>query len=338
MVAGAVWLTVGYIRCSEKPLERQPAGWLVSRLVSLSEGGLATMLAEIAPAAAIQNVSPVSCGLASATYAIDTTTGDFIMKRFRPHRLAEAPLEWDRLTFAQRVVGVPVPEPVALDVDGRWFGPPALVMSRLRGRVDVTPTDLARWLVQLARALAAIHETDTVGAGGPLLGGPPLGHWGIGDWERLQQEPDWPSSVLVDRCVEAIHHSRLSPDGAPVLVHGDFHPGNVLWTQGTLTGLVDWSAARLGSRWFEFAQCRAGVALLFGMRAVRVLTGHYLQVAAVEPVDLPVFDLMSGLVARQLGPVQWLPGYRQQGCTDTPQQFAARMPPFLHQALAELGV
>lgn len=295
------------------------------------------MLADVAPTAAIRDVSRVNGGLASATYAVNTTAGDFIMKLFRQHRLAEAPLEWDRLTFAQRVVGVPVPEPVAFDAAGDWFGPPALVMSRLPGRTDLKPADLGKWLLQLAHALAAIHETDTAGAGGPLLGDPPRGHWGIGDWERLRHEPQWPSSALVDRCVEAIHQSRLAPDGAPVLVHGDFHPGNVIWRRGTLTGLVDWSAARVGSRWFELAQCRAGIALLFGMRAVRVLTDHYLDVAAVEPVDLPVFDLMSGLVARQLGPAYWLSSYRQWGCTDTPRQLAARMPPFLRQALAEFG-
>src|SRR5262249_16784589 len=158
-----------------------------------------------------------------------------------PHRRAEAPLEWDRLGFGQRVVGVPVPEPVALDADGRWFGAPALVMSRLPGQADVSPADLAGWLRQLAPVLAAIHTTETAGAAGPLLGEPPLGHWGIGDWERLRIKP----SPLVDCCIAAIRGHRLSPDSAPVLVHGDFHPGNILWNQGTLSGVVDWSAARL---------------------------------------------------------------------------------------------
>lgn len=300
--------------------------------MALSDAGLATMIAEVAPGAAIQQVRPIAGGLASVTFAVKTTAGDLVMKLFRPHRWTEAPPEWDRLTFAQRVAGIPVPRPIALDADGRWFGAPALVMSRLPGRADVKPDDLAGWLRQLAHTLAAIHQTDPTGAAGSLLGDPPLGHWGIGDWERLQLD----RSALVDRCVAAIRRYRLSPDTAPVLVHGDFHPGNILWNQGKLTGVVDWSAARLGSRWFEFAQCRAGIALLFGMPAVRRLTRHYLDVAAAKPVDLPVFDLMAGLVARQLGPKQWLGSYRHQRCADTPRQFAARMPPFLRQALVEL--
>jgi hypothetical protein len=54
-------------------------------------------------------------------------------------------------------------------------------------------------------------------------------------------------------------------------------------------------------------------------------------------VDLPVFDLMCGLAARRFGVLQWLGAFRHQGCTDSPRQFAARVPPFLRQALAELG-
>lgn len=323
--------------CAQCDLPRQYAGWLVSRLVALSDAGLAKMLAEIASGAVIREVRSVGGGLASDTYAVDTTTADWIMKIFRPPRLAEAPTEWVRLSFAQRVVGVPVPAPVAFDSAGRWFGLPALVMSRLPGRANVKPADLNRWLAQLGYALAAVHETDTTGADGPLLGDRPLGHWDIGDWAGLQQDPDWRPSPLVARCVAAIERYSLRGNVPSVLVHGDFHPGNVVWSDGTLTGLVDWSAARLGSRWFELAQIRAGVALLFGMRSVRVLTEHYLDVAGSQPVDLPVFDLMSGLVARQRGASQWLRSYRHQGCTDTPRQFAARVPPFLNHALAELG-
>jgi aminoglycoside phosphotransferase (APT) family kinase protein len=304
-------------------------------VVALFDAGFSPMIGEIAPGAAIRNVGPIGGGLASDTFAVDTTAGDFVVKVFRPHRRAEALPEWDRLTFAQRVSGVAVPEPVALDVHGRWFGAPALVMSRLPGRVDLTPTDLDGWLRQLAHALAAIHRTDATGAAGPLLGDPPLGHWGIGDWQRLESE--WAPTALVDRCVAAIRRHRLWVNDTPALVHGDFHPGNIVWRNGTLTGVVDWSAARIGSRSFEFAQCRAGVALLFGMPGVRRLTEHYVGIVGTTPVDLPVFDLMCGLVARSLGPTRWLASYRIQGCIDTPRQLAARMPPFLRQALAELG-
>src|SRR5579875_2670988 len=139
------------------------------------------MIAEVARGAGVRRGRPIGGGLASETCAVDTTAGDFVVKLFRPHRFAEARPEWERLNFAGRVIGAPVPTPIAFDAGGRWFGPPALVMSRLPGRVDVNPADPDRWLRQLAYTLAAIHQTETAGAAGALLAGPPLGHWGIGD-------------------------------------------------------------------------------------------------------------------------------------------------------------
>lgn len=289
------------------------------------------MVAEIAPGAGTRRVRPIGGGLATDTFAVDSTAGDFVVKVFQPDRREGALLEWERLTFAQRAVGVPVPEPVAMDADGRWFGSPALVMSRLPGRADVRPMDLDGWLRQIAQALAAIHGTDTANAGGPLL---PAGDWGNRELETTQSGT---SSGLADRCAAAIRRHRPRADGAPVLMHGDFHPGNIVWSRGTLSGVVDWSGARLGSRWFDLAYCRADVALLFGMHGVRRLTEHYVGIAGEAPQDLPVFDLMCGLAARQFGATQWLGAFRHQGCTDTPRQFAARLTPFLRQALAELG-
>lgn len=285
------------------------------------------MVAEIAPGAGTPLVRRIGGGLAAATFAVDTTMGDFVVKLYRP--TDDTPrLEWERLTFAQRA-DIPVPEPVALDADGHWFATPALVMTRLPGRADVRPTDLDGWLRQIAQALAAVHETDTTGADGALLR---PGNWGN---RELEPAPRGAASALVDRSVEAIRRHHPGPDGSSVLMHGDFHPGNIVWRQGTLTGVVDWSGARLGSRWFDLAYCRADVALLFGMRGVRRLTEHYVGIAGRAPVDLPVFDLMCGLAARRLA-TQWLNSFRHQGCTDTPRQFAARVTPFLRQALAEL--
>ncbi len=209
-------------------------------------------------------------------------------------------------------------------------GSPALVMTRLSGQGNVQPLDLDSWLQQIAQALVSIHATDTTGASGPLL---PLDHWG----NRELTELHWPSNwALVHRAVDAIRQHRPDPTASTTLMHGDCHPGNLLWRDGVLTGVVDWNGARLGSRWFDLAYCRADVAVLFGLPAARRLTAHYLTSSGATPTNLPVFDLMSGLAARRWATAHWLSGYRHQGWTDTPRQVAARITPFLRQALAEL--
>src|SRR6266536_1251592 len=55
--------------------------------------------------------------------------------------------------------GLPAPEPVAADADGRESdGHPAILMTRLPGRPDVTPADPEGWLRQIAAMAARIHD------------------------------------------------------------------------------------------------------------------------------------------------------------------------------------
>jgi hypothetical protein len=44
-----------------------------------------------------------------------------------------------------------------------------------------------------------------------------------------------------------------------VLLHRDFHPGNVLWRRGTVTGVVDWQAACTGPAVADVAHCRVNL-------------------------------------------------------------------------------
>ena len=288
------------------------------------------MIADIAPGASVRGRRRVGGGLATDTFAFDligSATPRLIVKRYRGGDTTAA-LEWERLCFAQRV-DLPVPEPVALDQRGEWFGAPALVMTRLHGRADVTPGNADAWLRQLAHALAVIHDTDTSGAAGALRETPYVESPGV------TTRPRRPSH-LVERSLEAI--DRLLPRivWEPVFTHGDLHPGNVIWTRGKLSGVVDWSGARIGSRWYEVAYCRADVALLLGVDAADRLTRHYVTMSGHEPVDLALFDLICGLRAREAG-ARWLNAYREQGRTDTARQFSSRATAYLRHALANLG-
>jgi thiamine kinase-like enzyme len=44
-----------------------------------------------------------------------------------------------------------------------------------------------------------------------------------------------------------------------VLVHRDFHPGNVLWRRGAVSGVVDWQAACTGPAAADVAHCRVNL-------------------------------------------------------------------------------
>ncbi|MEQ7010567.1 aminoglycoside phosphotransferase family protein [Actinopolymorpha sp. B17G11] len=296
-------------------------------LMASDHPGWAAVVAETVPCASVRGGCRIGGGMAAETFAIETTDGSVVVKRFRRRRSNAVRFEWERLGFAQRV-NAPVPRPLALDTEGRWFDMPALAMTRLPGRLNLHPRDVDGWIQQLAYALVAIHDTDTTGAEGPLL---------RPSWVQTWRPPKLRSpSPLTDRTVAAIQRHLPGVSWQPVLIHGDFHPGNTLWCRGQLTGIADWCESRLGPASFDLATCRVDMALLLGPAAADRLTHHYAAIAGAEPADLPVFDLILGLDAlRKMTRV--LRGYRLQGVIVNPEQFTDRATVFLRHALTELG-
>src|SRR6476660_4939893 len=122
----------------------------------------------VAPGARITRMHRLVGGGSADTYdaTLDRAPGRVVVKVFRDGD-DTAPLEWSRLKFAQRVT-MPVPEPIAADLESTWFDRPAIVMSRLTGRPDVDPKDVDAWIGALARALTELHDTALDGAEGAL--------------------------------------------------------------------------------------------------------------------------------------------------------------------------
>ena len=56
----------------------------------------------------------------------------------------------------------------------------------------------------------------------------------------------------------------------------DFHPGNVLWRRGAVSGVVDWQGACVGPAVADVAHCRVNL-LGFGVGAVQQFTAAWQQ-------------------------------------------------------------
>ena len=217
-------------------------------------------------------------GMSSAVHLLTTRDGtgqhrQAVLRRYvRPETNAEDPDIADREARALGVAdaaGVATPALLALDRAGTEAGVPAMLMSRLPGRVDWWPSDTSRWLRRLAAILPAIHAAPLPHAGliGPFTADPPASY----------QPPPWARHPKVwERAAE------ISRGPAPVLpevlVHGDFHPGNVLWRQGKVSGVVDWQAACTGPAVIDVAHCRVNL-LTIGTDASEQFTASWQQAA-----------------------------------------------------------
>ena len=273
------------------------------------------------PGAAVRSVQRLTGGRTAHSYKVTTTTHPLVVKRYRAED-ETADLEWKRLT-AIGGAGLPSPAPLALDARGAWFGVPALAMSLLPGTPDLRPADRDSWLARMADALAGIHAV-AVPSPPPVLRRP------LATLTWTPPEP--PVDTLVAAASAVLERDLPRVRWQPRLIHGDFHPGNLLWEAGRLTGVVDWSAARLGPHWYEVAYCRADIALLAGTAAADRFAQAYLAATGETPENLALFDLMAGLYAlREVE--QRVDDYRSQGSPVRPAQARGYLEEFLWTAL-----
>ena len=172
------------------------------------------------------------------------------------------PTAWDRGSDARQLVerehrvlrgleptDIPAPRVLAADPSGSSTGVPALLMTRVPGRMDLTPTDPKAWLRQIAGMAARIHESEV--DAGPC------------DWHgRDVPVPPWASRP--DDWRAAADVVRGPPPATEVrFAHGDYQHFNFLWQRGHLTGVVDWAGACRGPADVDVGHCRLNLAVLY---------------------------------------------------------------------------
>lgn len=194
---------------------------------------------------------------------------------------------------------------------GSW-----ILISRLPGRADITPDQPAAWAEQLGRALARIHATSRRDLTG---------------FQRVRERTGGSRAALAGPAASVVA-SRwdLLADAPGVLTHYDFWSGNVVWTGGVLTGVVDWSGAALGPRSYDVGWCRLDLYLLYGELIADKFLDSYEAASDSAPLDRLLCDLWA--VARSHHSVEtWVPNYRDLGRVDlTASQLRSR-----HTAWAE---
>lgn len=157
------------------------------------------------------------------------------------------------------------------------FGTGCLAMTWTDGDVVVRPSRLDHWLQHLAAELAAIHQCRADMAF----------PWRYRSWvddARLRV----PTSTRVpEKWRRVIDLWRAgAPVHAPVLIHRDFHPANVLWRDNAIVGVVDWPNACLGPAALDVAHCSYNLALMHGVDAVVAFRAAYQRAMPTHQQDV----------------------------------------------------
>ncbi len=149
-------------------------------------------------------------------------------------------------------LGVASPQVVATDAAGDHLGSPAILMTRLGGAPLAHGGDNPeRWVDGLADVLI-----DVASAGTPRT---PLPHFASWVPERVTT-PAWSTNHELWADIATTLDGGV-PTSPPRFIHRDFHQLNVLWLDGTPTGLVDWVNGCLGPIESDIATGRVNIAL-----------------------------------------------------------------------------
>ena len=179
--------------------------------------------------------------------------------------------------------GLPCPEVIAFDEDGSACGVPLLLMTHLTGEVELQPADFDDWLRQQAAALVRIHMTSTDDF-----------QWRYFPWFNAERVavPQW--SALSQEWAKAIDIA-LGPEPAyrACFLHRDYHPVNLLWRHGKISGVVDWVNACVGPAGVDVAHCRGNLVAMYGLDVADRFLDYY-ETYAGDAFDYdPYWDFAS---------------------------------------------
>lgn len=222
-------------------------------------------------------------GTSSAVHRVDVKTAsgtvvELVLRRHvRLDVLQEEPWLVEREALALRLLeqrGVPAPRLVAADAEGAECDLPAVLMTRVRGRLELRPKDVERWLWRMAELLPPINAIDPGDVSVP--------EWEVWDDMRRSRVPEWSRMPEVWRkLIELVH--RPWPAYEPVFLHRDFQHYNVLWLRGRPSAVVDWMNICMGPVEMDLQQFRRNLLWEFGNEVAQRYLRIYREVTGIDP-------------------------------------------------------
>jgi aminoglycoside phosphotransferase (APT) family kinase protein len=230
----------------------------------------------------------------------DGTTDRLVLRQYGAANLRSDPLtashEYQLLTLL-RAAQLPVPRPRYVDESRAILPVPLLVTEFLEGIAVTGPAQLTgprgALTSQLAAALASIHQAGISASDIPHLTDiRGIATTTIGTW------PTSLDDALGEAAVRAALTRVWPPPllNKPVLLHGDYWPGNTLWRDGTLVAVIDWEDAVLGDPVADVANTRMELTMLFSTAAATDFTRQYDELMpSLDRTALPHWDLYAAL-------------------------------------------
>jgi aminoglycoside phosphotransferase (APT) family kinase protein len=226
-------------------------------------------------------------------------------------------------------VGVPASRLLAHD-DGHAAGVMLVLIERLPGSSQIPrepdPSRLRSLGAVAARLHAVLLEPS---AELPRRDRPVEGE----DFAKMRREQQ-AGGLLAE--AEALVTQIRPAVARSVFVHGDLWHGNTLWSDGILTGLLDWDCAGVGAPGVDLGSLRCDAAICHGIQATAEILRGWEQEGGHPAEDVAYWDAVAALATPP--DMGWFPAViSAQGRPDLDRAtLLQRRDTFLSQALDRL--
>lgn len=283
------------------------------------------------PGAAIRSVEPLIGGIGAVMHRIELISAP---GKLRSIVLRQLMPEWGEgaehlrrqvstHAFLSEEGSVPVPGVLWDDATGDAFGRPAFLMPFVDGRPIVgdllaDPTAVNA----LASTLCDIHSLRRLPTHleSTRTEREHLEAFGVNQKHSELVDADALRAALWDHVTDA--------DTAVALIHRDYHGGNVLWDGATLTAVLDWPLAAIGSPHYDEAYAHADTWLAWGSDTARHFRDRYREASSFAlDEDRQRFWDLTAVVRFLPSPdsMGLVDAYRATGCAGiTSEQLDAR--------------
>lgn len=217
-----------------------------------------------------------------------------------------------RLLLSLRRAGLAVPTPYMLDASGEIFADPYLVLEYIEGSTELAPSEIESGTYQLAAHLAEIHrfpgthravsrlpKVDELCAAElrrpkayNLDSSPKGAHGGAKEDPAAGLTEDFTREERIREILNCV--TPLPQRNLPVLLHGDYWPGNVVWQDGRIAAVIDWEDAAVGDPLADVSNARLEILWAFGPDCMDDFTRHYRTLMPETDLRaLPYWDLYA---------------------------------------------
>ena len=153
---------------------------------------------------------------------------------------------------------VPCAKPIHLDHSKEILDKDFMLMTYLEGTIEIPKIKNFGFLNKMVGILKNIHNVDT-----KIL--PTLPCRCDPTYDLFEFLPN----EKINKELKAILKGYdTSYSGKPVLLHGDFWPGNILWTKDEISGVLDWEYAAIGDPVSDLAVASLELKYDYGKRGV----------------------------------------------------------------------